>query len=201
MGLPFAFVMMLVVWGLWRALQVEGNRADSGQHVLPMMLSARDAPTERGPGRSWSARLSHALTFPEPAKGSAFLDDVVAPALRDVAEELQAKGVDAAIDVDVVAAIDSDVRSSSRNVQLRTTASTPHPFVYRVELVHAPVPAYGGRMVRGDETYARLEVHSADGGQGYDVMGYTHSQVIHDCLDAYLRHLEFLRLQDSTQGH
>ncbi|MGB3764809.1 MAG: choline BCCT transporter BetT [Ornithinimicrobium sp.] len=201
MGLPFAFVMILVVWGLWRALQVEGYRADSGQHVLPMMLSARDAPTERTPGRSWSARLSHALTFPEVSKGSAFLDEVVAPALRDVAEELQAKGVEADIDVDVVAAMDADPESSSRNVQLRTTASTPHPFVYRVELVEAPVPAYGGRMVRGHETYARLEVHSADGGQGYDVMGYTRSQVIHDCLDAYLRHLEFLRLQDSSGAH
>ena len=56
------------------------------------------------------------------------------------------------------------------------------------------MPTYGGRMVGDRDIYARLEVHLDDGGQDYDVMGYTAEQVIHDCLDQYERHLEFLRL-------
>ena len=204
MGLPFAFVMILVVVGLWRALRVEGNRAHSGDHALPMMLSARDGTSDEGstsaPKRSWSARLAHALTFPDTDKGSAFLDETVAPALRDVADELGSQGVDASVTLDVVADADADASATSRNVHLQTIGEGAHPFVYRVELRQAPVPEYGGRMVRGDDTYARLEVHSAEGGQGYDVMGYTQNQIIHDCLDAYIRHLEFLRLEDTTDG-
>ena len=46
--------------------------------------------------------------------------------------------------------------------------------------------------------YFRLEVHLRDGGQGYDVMGYTHTQLIDDVLDQYERHLEFLRLADGV---
>jgi choline/glycine/proline betaine transport protein len=59
----------------------------------------------------------------------------------------------------------------------------------------SPVPTYGGRMIGNRDQYARLEVHLVDGGQDYDVMGYTSEQVIHDCLDQYERHLEFLRTE------
>jgi choline/glycine/proline betaine transport protein len=50
-------------------------------------------------------------------------------------------------------------------------------------------------MIGNRDQYARLEVHLVDGGQDYDVMGYTSEQVIHDCLDQYERHLEFLRTE------
>ncbi len=200
MGLPFAFVMLLVVVGLWRALQVEGNRVDSGRHVLPMMLSARDTTGAEAQRRSWSNRLTHALSFPEVDKGEAYLADVVQPALHQVAEELEQQGVETSVRTDVISDADAEMGVSSRNVHLQTSREEAHPFVYRVELREAPVPSYGGRMLRGNEVYARLEVHSAEGGQGYDVMGYTESQIINDCLDAYLRHLEFLRLEGAPQS-
>ena len=41
-------------------------------------------------------------------------------------------------------------------------------------------------------------MHLHDGGQGYDVMGYSHTQLIDDVLDQYERHLEFLRLSDGA---
>ena len=209
MGLPFAFVMVLVMVGLYRALRIEAYRVDSGQHVLPMMLSARDSAAadhaaDAPPRHLWKGRLAHALTFPAPDKGSAFLDEVVTPALEEVAEELSSQGVPASVSVDTVAEAERDLPEANnvarRNVHLQTSLENPHPFVYRVELHEMPVPAYAGRMPRGDERYARLEVHSAEGGQGYDVMGYSQSQIIHDCLDAYLRHLEFLRLEASSDA-
>ena len=58
----------------------------------------------------------------------------------------------------------------------------------------SPVPTYGGRMIGDRDQYARLDVHLDTGAQDYDVMGYRESQVIHDCLDQYEQHLEFLRL-------
>jgi choline/glycine/proline betaine transport protein len=49
-------------------------------------------------------------------------------------------------------------------------------------------------MIGDRDRYARLEVHTVGGGQDYDVMGYSTTQVIHDCLDHYEGHLEAQRL-------
>ncbi len=59
-------------------------------------------------------------------------------------------------------------------------------------------PTHTHQAPGGQTTYARLEVHLLDGGQNYDVMGYTYTQLIDDVLDQYERHLEFLRLNASS---
>ena len=46
----------------------------------------------------------------------------------------------------------------------------------------------------GLDESARIAVHLDTGAQDYDVMGYRASQVIHDCLDQYEQHLDFLRM-------
>jgi choline/glycine/proline betaine transport protein len=197
MGLPFAFVLVLVMIGLWKALRVEGRRVESGVHQLPVMLSARSDESRD----TWRARLARATNFVDRARAVDYLHKVVEPALREVAQELNAQGVAAVVDArgsdrGVTAdelPDDPSLQPPTAYVELRTEADE-HPFVYRVEVVESPVPTYGGRMVGDRDRYARLEVHLVDGGQSYDVMGYTSGQVIHDCLDQYERHLEFLRL-------
>ncbi len=178
-AVPFAFVLVLVMLGLYRALRVEGRRADSGEHHLPSLLSAREGP------QAWKSRLARAVFFASVDDATGHLTSVVEPALTEVASELTERGVAAS-----VTSGDADGRPW---VELRTPADE-HPFVYRVQVTESPVPAYGGRMVGDRDKYARLEVHLDGGGQDYDVMGHTAMQVIHDCLDQYERHLEFLRL-------
>jgi choline/glycine/proline betaine transport protein len=85
-------------------------------------------------------------------------------------------------------------------VELLAAVGTDRTFVYRVQHLETPVPAYGGWVPRGEDVYSRLEVHLRDGGQGYDVMGYTNAQLIDDVLDQYERHLEFLRLHDAASS-
>ena len=197
MGLPFAFVLVLVMLGLWKALQVEGRRADSGVHQLPVMLSARSDERQD----TWRARLARATNFVDRARAVEYMHKVVEPALRDVAAELNAQGVTTEVRLhdsgDGTTADelpdDPSLQPTTSYVEL-ATAAAEHPFLYRVEVVESPVPTYGGRMVGDRDRYARLEVHLVDGGQSYDVMGYTSGQVIHDCLDQYERHLEFLRM-------
>ena len=41
-------------------------------------------------------------------------------------------------------------------------------------------------------SYWRAEVHLTQGGQDYDVMGWTEEQIANDLLDQYERHLNFL---------
>jgi choline/glycine/proline betaine transport protein len=62
------------------------------------------------------------------------------------------------------------------------------PFCYQIRPREVPMPVYGGRVVpKGTDTYCQLEVHLRDGGQGYDVMGYTRGQLADDVLDQYER--------------
>jgi choline/glycine/proline betaine transport protein len=98
--------------------------------------------------------------------------------------------------VEGVADPSEDDAHGGRYVELRADAAEhpDHPFRYRVQVSLAPVPTYGGRMIGDRDQYARLAVHLDTGAQDYDVMGYRGSQVIHDCLDQYEQHLEFLRL-------
>ncbi len=188
-GLPFAVVLVLVMVGLVRALRVEGRRADSRDQSLHALLSARSSSTREDRALSWKSRLARATNFVDRADALEHLGTVVAPALAEVAEELCAHDVPTTCEV--------DLEGETPTVTL-STPGEDSPFVYRVELEMCAVPTYGGRMIQSRDTYARLEVHLADGGQGYDVMGYGHAQVIHDCLDHYERHLEFLRLAEPS---
>ena len=186
MGLPFAFVLVLVMWGLFRSIRNEGRKSESGVRGMSPLLSARTGSSEEN-RKAWKARLARATNFVDDEAAAAYLASSVEPALVEVAEELTSMGV--AASVSDGGAIGSDV---SPYVELATDAGEGQ-FVYRVVVRRSPVPTYGGRMIGNRDQYARLEVHLADGGQDYDVMGYTAEQVIHDCLDQYERHLEFLR--------
>ena len=190
MGLPFAFVMVLVMVGLYKALRVEAYRADSRRQALPGLLSGRSAPGQGSPTvRDWRMRLTRTIAFPEPSKGREFLDRVALPALQEVAAELSAQGIAA-----VAQKIEDD---GLPVVELVADLDADHPFQYQVWMHEMPVPVYGRRTPKGHDVYSRLEVHLREGGQGYDVMGYTHTQLIDDVLDQYERHMEFLRLQDN----
>lgn len=186
MGLPFAFVLVLVMWGLFRAIRSEGRKADAGVRGIAPLLSARTGSSADN-RKAWKARLARATNFVDDAAAAAYLTSTIRPALVEVAEELTSMGVPASV---------ADGGATGTDVMPFVELSTEvgeGRFVYRVEVCRSPVPTYGGRMIGNRDQYARLEVHLADGGQDYDVMGYTSDQVIHDCLDQYERHLEFLR--------
>lgn len=187
MGLPFALVLVLVMLGLHKALRVEGLRQDSALQSMRGMLSGRSTHREPTPPLSWRQRLNRAMDFPTVAEAEQFLDEVALPALEDVAAELREQGVDAS-----AARAEDDGTSY---VELAADLGTEHPFQYQVWPREVPTPVYGRRAPRGNDVYCRLEVHLREGGQGYDVMGYTHTQLIDDVLDQYERHMEFLHLQ------
>jgi choline/glycine/proline betaine transport protein len=190
MALPFTFVMVLVMVGLYKALQVEALRATSHHQTLPGRLSGRALGAPDGNGApGWQRRLNRAMAFPGQTSARDHLDEVAAPALEDVAAELRGEGIEA----QARRATDDTGQGC---VELTADLRGDHPFAYRICLRAVPIPGYGRRARAGEQTYSRLEVHLGEGGQGYDVMGYTYSQLIDDVLDQYERHLEFLRLQE-----
>ncbi len=191
MGLPFAVVMILVMWGLYTAMRRELMRVEAGAiHHRPPATDDDHEP--------WTARVARVTNFVDTDDAVRHLDTVVEPALTKVADELQVRGVEAATTRGVAEPSEDDPNGGAY-VELRA-ADVDHPFRYRVQVRLTPVPTYGGRMIGDRDLYARLDVHLADGAQGYDVMGYRESQIIHDCLDQYERHLEFLRLGSTPRS-
>jgi choline/glycine/proline betaine transport protein len=187
MGLPFAFVMVLLMFGLYKALRVEAYRAESHRSSLQAQLSGRTPSGGTGLSRFWRDRLRRTMSFPGSSDAEEFLREVALPAMREVEQELREHDVDATID---------DGTEGAPYVELRAELGEEAPFQYRVVPREAALPAY--RVRGGQDTYSRVEVHLGEGGQGYDVMGYSHTQLIDDVLDQYERHLEFLRLHHAA---
>ena len=192
MGLPFAFVMIAVMIGLTRSLREEGQRTDGVRAAMPRVLSSRaDARDDR----SWRERLSHALSFPSMGDADEHLSGTVTDALNEVADEYRNSGQNAEVTTS------RDPENGAPCVTLTLSGgdgSEEAPFEYSVHREAVAIPTYAGRARRGDDYYGRLEVHLANGGQGYDVMDYSSGQVINDVIDQYERHLEFLRLADAA---
>lgn len=195
MGLPFSLVMFLIIWGLYRALRVERFREEALRTTLPSSLSVRTTVSPGQPLSTWRHRLARALSYPGPRAARRFVDEVCRPALHDVAEELRTRGLDADVHEE------TEPGGTVPYLALRVSLDAEPDFGYWVRPVERPTPSYAMRSVAGHDTYYRMEVHLSEGGQGYDVMGYTRDQLIGDVLDQYERHLEFLRLSGETESH
>ena len=193
MGLPFAFVVILVMIGLYKALRVEAHRVDSIDTSLPASLARRS----RGPGHeTWQRQLGRVLSFPNEARAREFERKVLTPTLTEVAEEMDGRGISCRcgrVDTEGVFVEDGEL------IQFEVDGEGEYPFRYQVWPHKVSVPSFGGMVPRGSgEDYYRMEVYLDGGaGQGYDIMGYSKEQIIDDVLDKYERHVEFLQLQEN----
>ncbi|GAA4790485.1 hypothetical protein GCM10023200_26800 [Actinomycetospora chlora] len=134
MGLPFAFVILLVMYGLWKALRTEALFADSQRYALRSSISGRGTGGAHPHGLlGWRQRLDRALSFPGPERAQAFLDEVALPAVEEVAADLRGRGVDAQ------ARQERDDHGTTL-VALTVGADEEHPFAYEGPAAGGPGP-------------------------------------------------------------
>ncbi|WP_323379497.1 choline BCCT transporter BetT [Streptomyces durbertensis] len=188
MGLPFSFVMFLIMAGLYKALRLERMREEALTATMPSSLSSRISSRPPAAEWTWRQRLARTMAYPGKRAATRFVDDVCRPAFRDVADELHRQDVEARISEE------PDEELGVPHIELTVPVGRDEEFVYRVWPLETPSPAFAMKAVSERDTYIRFEVHLAEGSQGYDVMGYSREQLIADILDQYERHLEFLRL-------
>jgi len=169
-ALPFTVIMILLVIGL-----VRGMRADMSRSAAepPAAVPAADL--------HWRKRLSNILHTPGRADVRRFLDGTVEPALREVAQEMAARGEQAEVTVGEDGAVVLTVPSThTRN------------FVYGVQPVRQFIAAFSAAQTAlSDERRPQVwlaRTAFSDGSRGYDVMGYTQAQLIADVLTQYERY-------------
>lgn len=183
MGLPFSFVLLLIMLGLFKSLRIESALASSYKNTMHEALTSRlGSVNDR---RSWKQRLARSMTYPGLKAARRYLDEVARTALDEVAEEFRSRGADVEVTVEPV----PNLQLPSLDLLVATGAE--RPFKYQVYPVQLPVPRYA-RSAPGNDVYYRIEVFSQEGSHGYDLMGLSKEQVIGDILDQYEAHLGYL---------
>ncbi|MCV7686089.1 choline BCCT transporter BetT [Micrococcus luteus] len=185
-GLPLSVLMYLVMISLWRVLHSESLAMDSRTASLPHVLSGRvrDANSRA----TWRQRLARRMNFATAKQAAAYVDREVSPALSEVAAELREHGAD----VDVTRGTHPESGVPWVDLTVRFPGQTD--FKYQVYPVAYPVPSFAGSLSAAQDTYVQLEVFSAKGSRGRDVMGYSREQLCANILDDYEAHLAFMTM-------
>ena len=179
-ALPFACVLLVVMWGLVKALREDVTKRDT--HTQLHLAPRHGGPTTL----DWQRRLRNLTTYPRRRHIQRFMEEVVTPALEEVAAALTKQGAN------------TTVEQTAKQVALHVEHDSELDFVYKVRPEAYPLPAFVENDEEDDDSserkYFRAEVHLREGGQNYDVMGWSRAEVIDDILDQYERHLHYLHL-------
>ncbi len=178
-ALPFSIILLLSLWGLFKALKLDATKRGIRYQSLTLSRPARG-------GQSWERRLRNMVMMPRRSHVQRFISDVVRPALDDVAEELRKQGY--AVEVREVEADGSAILEVSHGEHLDFSyAVQPEAFV-------RPSLTPDEAADEEERKYFRAEVHLREGGQDYDIMGWSRDAVIGDILDQYERHRHYLHM-------
>ena len=177
-ALPFSVALLFAMWGFWKALSQDVKKRDA------LMMQSNQSFNV-----SWQDRLGNLLQYPTVTGVEDFQNVIVLPALKSFAAELKQQGLTAK-----VSTVDSNGEA-----RIEVKHGDEVDFIYSVITGEIVLPnealvGDGNDVPSEAQTYYRAEVHLREGGQDYDVMGWTRDQLIEDVLSQYERHLHFLHL-------
>ncbi|PKI16779.1 BCCT family transporter [Colwellia sp. 12G3] len=173
-ALPFTIVLLLAIVGLIKALRVEGVKQES-QLITAIPHSGSEN------NDSWQIRLKNVVDFPNKINVNKFISQTVEPALDSVAKELRENQINVSI-------------SDENGLSLIVDHGDDQAFVYRILARKYSQPDYVNEESDDEQSYYRAEVHLVEGGQDYDIMGWSKTAVINNIIDQYHKHLHFLHL-------
>lgn len=173
-ALPFAIVLLLAIVGLIKALRVEAFKQES-----QLIAAVPHAGNENND--SWQMRLKNIVDYPNKANVNKFISQTIAPAFESVAQELEKNQISVLI-------------SHENGLSLIVDHGEEQQFIYRVLARKHSQPDFVTEGDDDEQSYYRAEVHLGEGGQDYDIMGWSKTAVINNIIDQYHKHLHFLHL-------
>ena len=184
-ALPFSVVLLIAIWGLFKALHI-----DSTKRILRQQSATHYSREKKGTG-GWQRRLRSMVMFPRRSHVNRFIDEVVLPGFEEVAIELRKQGY-------TVEVLNQD---DDKHCRLEVQHNLEVNFVYEVRPRAYVRPDFMSQDDTDEESeereerkYFRAEVYLMEGGQDYDIMGWSRDEVIDDILDQYEQHMHFLHV-------
>jgi choline/glycine/proline betaine transport protein len=176
-ALPFTFIMLLMSWGLLKALKLDVTK-------MKAIQEARITPRAINNPRSWQQRLGLIMHYPHSeTEVQHYIETQVRKAFESIQREFKRRHVEV------------EIREIENGLQLHVDHHHEINFIYKV-VSHATVPPRFmlGRAEEDEANYFQAEVFLREGGQNYDVMDWTQEDLIQDIIDQYERHLYFLNI-------
>lgn len=181
-ALPFAFIMLIAMVGMWRALIIEGHREMS----LTQNMQSTPGGYKSGPG-FWKKRLANLVDFPHCEDVEKFIRTTGIAGMKKVEQELETRGWVAEVTFD----------EKNLRAQFQVFQEGKLEFIYEIRLRAYAMPDFSFPETTGnkdDAQYYRAEVFLRRGGQAYDVYGYDEQDIITDILDQFEKYLHFLHI-------
>ncbi|HUH86672.1 MAG TPA: choline BCCT transporter BetT [Pusillimonas sp.] len=177
-ALPFSIILLIAIWGLFKALRLDLMK----RNLRSRRLSRGSASVA---SETWQERLRNMVLMPRRRHVERFINEIVRVAMTEVSEELRKQGYEARIE-----------ESDGAPLTLVVPHGDKLDFSYSVHSIEVKRPSLTPEELADDEEsrYYRAEVHLGEGGQDYDIMGWSRDQIIGDVLDQYERHRHYLRL-------
>ena len=174
-ALPFSLVLLAACFGLVKALRVEAAKRDAMQLNLTTTNMYRHKD-------DWQDKLDNILSTPTKKNADVFIKNRVRKAFEKMKEQFEANDIDVGI-------IFTD-----SGLQLTVFHGDEHDFVYAVKKSKHLQPDFNTDTDNDTDSYYRAEVHLVEGGQDYDIMGWSEAEVLNDIVDQYQKHMHFLHL-------
>ena len=174
-ALPFAIVLLMACYGLMKALQIESAKRDS------LLLNAVPTNYLEKAG-DWREKLDNIVSTPDKKNANAFINTSVRKAFEKLKLQFEANNISAKIS------------PSQNGLVFKVFHGDEHDFIYGIHKKKLIQPDFTLEESDDIESYYRAEVHLLEGGQDYDIMGWSETAVINDVIDQYQKHMHFLHL-------
>ena len=175
-ALPFTFIMLLMCWGLLKALRLDVTK-------IQALKLARITPRAIQHPRSWQQRLGLIMHYPHT---KAEIDEYIQDTVQQAFEKIQREFLRRQLNV--------KIQQVDDGLQIRVDHLDEIKFVYQVIATEMIPPSFMADTQTEAQEYFQAEVFLKEGGQNYDVMGWTIEDLLQDIIDQYERHLHFLSL-------
>tara|TARA_Y100000768_G_scaffold388896_1_gene388432 strand:- start:3435 stop:5387 length:1953 start_codon:yes stop_codon:yes gene_type:complete len=172
-ALPIIVLIMVGVYCFIKSLR-EDHLHRSSITGLNMSTSYSNEHTD------WKDKLEYLTTKPNLASAREFLQNITKPALNELQIEMSQKGLNVKL-----------VEEENEFVGIVVEKNSVEDFRYEIKLRTFESPEY---FEKTEDPYYRAEVFLLNGGQDYDIYGYTKEQIIADAVTQYERYYHYLHV-------
>ena len=177
-ALPLIIVMILVCYGLMKALSAE----PSVRGLRPIATSS--VPVAAAGSKAWQSRLKAMLGRFREGEAQDYLATTARDAMEEVLAQLTTQNI-----------LQAGIEEEEHLIRLTAGQGEEFDFLYEIKLREYSLPSVAFPELpskKSELNYWRAEVTLLEGAQQYDVAGYSKEELMSDILTQFENHLHLL---------